>query len=98
MSIEGIALCPQARDGPHDAVGFKNADAAICVEGRRHGAKGVGRKEGVGLVKRLPLEADAAHVAITDVVASSLALRPVRLVQCLSKGDKIDETLKKAMA
>ncbi len=41
-------------------------------------------------------EADAAHVAITEVVASSLALRPVRLVQCLSKGDKIDETLRDA--
>ena len=41
-------------------------------------------------------ESDAAHVEITEIVASSLALRPVRLVQCLSKGDKIDETLRDA--
>ena len=41
-------------------------------------------------------EADAAHVSVTELTETASAVRPVRLVQCLAKGDKIDEVLRDA--
>ena len=53
-----------------------------------HGTAGRGNFTG--------FEADALHIEVTEVVVANDDLRDVRLIQCLGKGDKIDDVLRDA--